>query len=207
MSSNLTTTATAAPTIHHHPLFYAQPLYYSPSPSLLTSLSDPVLAALAPLPAYWLVAGFFHLLDISNWAWLDRYRIHDSAEVASRNRASRLTVLFAVIFQQLFQTILGLLWVSESPEPADHATAMASIAHALARPLGIFDAAEAAVPLAYLLYWWLIPAVQLFVAMYAQSCYFSPLLLTLATQKIKIKKIPLGWRSTHGNTSSTARCT
>ena len=185
MSSNLTTTATAAPTIHHHPLFYAQPLYYSPSPSLLTSLSDPVLAALAPLPAYWLVAGFFHLLDISNWAWLDRYRIHDSAEVASRNRASRLTVLFAVIFQQLFQTILGLLWVSESPEPADHATAMASIAHALARPLGIFDAAEAAVPLAYLLYWWLIPAVQLFVAMYAQSCYFSPLLLTLATQKKK----------------------
>jgi len=184
MSSNLTNPT--GPTIllqqQHHPLFYAHPLYYSPSPSLLTFLSDPVLAAIAPLPAYWLVAGFFHILDISNWAWLNRYRIHDSVEVASRNRASRLAVLFAVLFQQVFQTILGLLWVSEPPEPADHATAMRSIAHALAPTLGIFNAAGAGAPLAYLIYWWLLPAVQFFVAMYAKSYYFSLLLLTLATQ-------------------------
>ena len=179
MSSNLTTPT--GPTVlqagvqqQHHPLFYAHPLYYSSSPSLLTSLSDPVLAALAPVPAYWLVSAFFHILDISNWAWLNRYRIHDSAEVATRNRASRLTVFFAVLFQQVFQSVLGLLWVSEPPEAADHAAAMRSIAHALAPTLGIFDAAGAGAPLAYLLYWWFIPAVQFFVAMYVKSLLFLP---------------------------------
>jgi len=186
LSSNLTTNV-PDPTIlkaaFQHPLFYTHPIYYSPAPSLLTSLSDPVLTAVAPLPAYWLVAGFFHILDTSNWAWPNRYRIHDSAEVASRNRASRLTVLFAVLFQQVIQTILALLWVSEPPEPADHAAALRSIAYALARPLGIVDAAGAGAPLAYLIYWWLLPAVQFFVAMYAKSFYFRLLLLTLATPK------------------------
>src|SRR5712691_572580 len=184
MSSNITTNLPDPTTgAFQHPLFYAHPIYYSPAPSLLTSLSDPVLTAIAPLPAYWLVASFFHILDTSNWAWLNRYRIHDSAEVASRNRASRLTVLFAVLFQQVLQTILALLWVSEPPERIDHAAAMRSIAYALVRPLGIVDAAGAGAPLAYLIYWWLLPAVQLFVAMYAQSFYFSLLLLTLSTQK------------------------
>jgi sphinganine C4-monooxygenase len=164
MSWNLTATATA-PTI-----FHAHPLYYSPAPSLLSSLPDPLLTVFAPVLAYWLTAGFFHILDSSNWAWLLRYRIHDSAEVASRNRASPLSVFFAVLFQQALQTILGILWISEAPERADHATAIRNIAHVLASPLGIFDAAAA--PLAYLLYWWLIPAAQLIVAMYVNFFYF-----------------------------------
>lgn len=187
MSSNLTTSV-PGPTIvqagaFQHPLFYTHPIYYTPAPSLLASFSDPVLAAVAPVPAYWLVAGFFHILDTSNWAWLNRYRIHDSAEVASRNRASRLTVLLAVLFQQVIQTILGLLWVSESPERPDHAAAMRSIAYALSRPLGIVDAAGAGAPLAYLFYWWLLPVVQFFVAMYAKSFCFTLLLTDLSHPK------------------------
>jgi sphinganine C4-monooxygenase len=189
MSSNLTANVTGPTSTilkggaFQHPLFYTHPIYYSPTPSLLASFSDPVLAAIAPFPAYWLVAGFFHILDTSNWAWLNRYRLHDSAEVASRNRASRLTVLFAVLFQQVIQTILGLLWVSEPPERVDHAAAMSSIAYALARPLGLVDAAGAVAPLAYLVYWWLLPVAQLFVAMYAKPFFVSLPLLTLATQK------------------------
>jgi sphinganine C4-monooxygenase len=156
MSSNLTATGP--------PLFYAQPFYYSSSPSLLSSFSDPVLAVLAPFIAYWVTAGIFQIFDSSNWAWLDQYRIHDSAEVASRNRASRLDVLVAVLIQQALQTALGLLWISEAPEHVDHSATIRSIAHVLVSALGIPDAAAA--QFAYLLYWWLFPAVQLFVAMY-----------------------------------------
>jgi sphinganine C4-monooxygenase len=162
MSSNLTAT---------RPLFDAHPIYYSPAPSLLTSLSDPTLTVIAPVIAYWVTSGVFHILDSSNWAWLNYYRIHDSVEVASRNRASRVAVLLAVLFQQLIQTVLGLLWVSEVSERADHATAMRSIAHTLVSSLGLFD--ETAAQYAYLLYWWLIPAAQLFVAMCVKSFFFS----------------------------------
>jgi sphinganine C4-monooxygenase len=169
MSSNLTV---AHPTIpQFHPIFHAHPIYYSPAHSLLTSLSDHILTVIAPVIAYWVTSGVFHILDSSNWAWLNRYRIHDSAEVASRNRASRLEVLLAVFVQQLIQTVLGLLWVSEVTEHTDHATAMRSIAHYLVSSLGLFD--EAAPQLAYLLYWWLIPAVQMFVAMCVKSCSIS----------------------------------
>lgn len=198
MSSNLTA---AHPTIpQFHPVFHAYPIYHSPAHSLLTPLSDHHLAVLAPVIAYWVTSGIFHILDSSNWAWLDGYRIHDSAEVASRNRASRLAVLLAVLLQQLIQTVLGLLWVSEVPEHTDHATAMRSIAHYLVSSFGLFD--EAAPQLAYLLYWWLIPAAQMFFAMCVKSCSFS-----LAADLFFIFYLKLGWCSTRGNTSSTARCT
>ncbi|KAH9981970.1 fatty acid hydroxylase superfamily-domain-containing protein [Russula compacta] len=116
-SSSYNTTTATPPTI---PIIHAHPIYYSPAPSLLSSLSDPLLAVLAPLPAYWLTSGLFHLLDLSDWRWLARYRIHDSAEVASRNRVSRLQVLRAVLLQQAIQTALGFVWVSEPPELTDH---------------------------------------------------------------------------------------
>ncbi|KAH9962572.1 fatty acid hydroxylase superfamily-domain-containing protein [Russula dissimulans] len=144
-------------------IFHSYPLYYSPAPSLLPTLSDPLLAALAPLLAYWLTSAFFHLLDSSNAPSLVRRRIHDSAEVASRNRASRLDVLRSVLFQQVFQTALAIFWISEPSQHPDHATAMRTIARALLPFLGPLD--DAAAPLAYLLYWWLIPAAQFVLAM------------------------------------------
>ncbi|KAI9511401.1 sphingosine hydroxylase [Russula earlei] len=147
-------------------IFHAHPLYYSPSPSLIPFLSDPLLAALAPLPAYWLTSGFFHILDSSTSPWLARHRIHESSEVASRNRATRLQVLRAVLFQQALQTVLGILWVSEHPQEVDHATAIRTIAHTITSSSlspSAFD--DAAATLAYTLYWWLIPAAQLLVSM------------------------------------------
>jgi sphinganine C4-monooxygenase len=45
--------------------------------------------------------GFFHFLDLSSAPWLVRRRIHDLAEVATRNRVSRAQVLRAVILQQV----------------------------------------------------------------------------------------------------------
>ncbi|KAI9511403.1 sphingosine hydroxylase [Russula earlei] len=144
-------------------IYHAYPVYYSPAPSLFPPLSDSVLAVLAPLPAYWLMSGFFHLLDCTNWAWVVRYRINPSSEVATRNRATRLEVLRAVLSQQAVQTALGVWWVTEHTQKVDHAGAMRGIAQTLASPLGAFE--DAAAPLAYFLYWWFIPTVQLFVAM------------------------------------------
>lgn len=154
-----------------HPIFHAHPFYYSNERSLIPIFPDPLLTVLAPIPAYWLTSGLFHLFDVSNWTWLERYRIHDSAEVASRNRATRRQVLGAVLFQQVVQTVLGLLWISEESERADHVAAMRGIARVLSSPSFLFGAPAALVGdaspgLAYLLHWWFIPAAQLLLAMY-----------------------------------------
>ena len=166
-SHNVTSTSLGgAP--EQHPLFHAHPIYHTPAPALLASLSDPLLAVLLPVPAYWLAAGFFHLLDCSSAPWLVRRRIHDSAEVAARNRVGRAQVLRAVVLQQVIQTVLAVLWVSEQPVFADHPAAMRSIARTLAA-FPFFsseDAAGVLAPLAYLLYWWVIPTARLLLAMY-----------------------------------------
>ena len=174
-SHNLTSStlfAAQAQEQQQHALFHARPIYHTPAPSLLSFLSDPLLAVLAPVPTYWLVSAFFHLLDCSSAPWLVRRRIHDSAEVAARNRVTRAQVLRAVVVQQVIQTVLAVLWVSEHPESADHASAMRSIVArllALFPSFGSFDeAAGVLVPLAYLLYWWVIPAAQLLLAMYVK---------------------------------------
>jgi sphinganine C4-monooxygenase len=188
---------TAAQQQQQHALFDAHPIYYSPAPSLLPALSDPLLTVLAPLPAYWLTSALFQLLDLSSAPWLRRHRIHDSAEVAARNRASRGDVFRAVVLPQILQTALALAWVSEPLARPDHPEAMRGIARALlallSSPvlglgLGAFDgaadaAADAAAatavvaPLAYVLYWWAIPAARLLLAMYVSSPHrlsFSP---------------------------------
>ena len=54
-------------------------------PSLLHVLSDPLLSVPTPVPAYWLTAAYFPILDFSNAPWLLHGRIHDSTEVVSRN--------------------------------------------------------------------------------------------------------------------------
>ena len=164
-------------TTEQHPLFQTHPIYYTPAPSLLPALSDSLLTVLAPVPAYWLTAAFFQILDLSNAPWLLRHRIHDSAEVAARNRASRLQVFRAVIVQQVLQTALALVWVSEHAARVDHVEAMRSIARTLVglSPLGASGSAATVVaPLAYLLYWWAIPAARLLLAMYVKSLLPPP---------------------------------
>jgi len=160
---------------YDHPIFHSHPFYYPQADSLIPGLSDPLLAMIAPVLVYWLTSALFHLLDISNWAWIDRYRIHDSAEVSSRNRATRPEVFRAVVLQQAIQTALGYFWLSESPERPDHPAAMRAVARALSSSLGVLSLSpsdEQAYPLlgasprlAYIFYWYFVPAAQLFLAM------------------------------------------
>ena len=190
-SSHNDTTAAAIPLLtEHHPLFHAHPIYHSSSPSLLPSLSDPLLAVLAPVPAYWLTAAFFQLLDLSNAPWLLRYRIHDSAEVASRNRASRLEVFRAVIVQQVLQTALAVWWVSEPEGRVDHVAAVRSMARIIASfPFfgSLENTAAVAAPLAYLLYWWVIPTVRMLLAMYVEFLHRGPPLSTQLLMRLFFK--------------------
>lgn len=175
--SSTSTNDTTVP--YDHPIFHSHPFYHSHADSIVPGISDPVLAVIAPFLAYWLTSALFHLLDISNWAWLDHYRLHDSAEVSSRNRATRPEVFRAVIFQQAIQTTLGYLWLSNSESP-DHSAAMRAVAATLSSSLGglfpspldeqaypLFGLFNDASPrLVYLLYWYVIPVVQIFIAMY-----------------------------------------
>jgi hypothetical protein len=72
-----------------HPIFHSHPLYYSDSRTLIPLFSDPLLAILAPLPTYWLISLLFHLFDISNWKWLEKYRIQGSVEIARGLRSAQ----------------------------------------------------------------------------------------------------------------------
>ncbi|KAF4611059.1 hypothetical protein D9613_006805 [Agrocybe pediades] len=159
--------------VHHDPLCFAHaafPFYFSPKPRLLDSFPDTSLATIAPVVAYWTLSLFFHFLDTSGWQWLDKYRIHESAEIKSRNLVTRSQVVWAVLFQQIVQTIAGLLWLSdESIHTANHAQQLRSIAVALERLSRQLGAESHPVVLARLsgfVYWWAIPAFQLLAAMF-----------------------------------------
>ncbi|KAJ6474585.1 sphingosine hydroxylase [Mycena vitilis] len=142
------------------------PWYYSYKPSLVDGVSDHHLALAAPIAAYWVLSLSFHYLDTVDWKVVDRYRIHDSAEAAARNRVSRTTVICAVIFQQVLQTALGLFWLGdEQTFVPDHAAKVAGIAHRIALVVGSREPMVSR--LAYFVYWWGIPLIQYLVAIFA----------------------------------------
>ena len=89
-------------------------IYHVDHPQLFSQMSDETLSLLAPILAYWFYSLFFYLLDTSSWRALDKYRIHESSEVVSRNAVTIKEVIIAVIFQQVIQTILGMFLMNET---------------------------------------------------------------------------------------------
>jgi len=156
------------------------PFYYSNRPSLLAGISDQTLALAAPIISFWALSLAFHLLDTSQWQWLEQYRIHESSEVRSRNRASRVQVVLAVILQQIIQSALGFFWMSPdaSSTKINHQHKMQSIASKLASAaMWVFDEHTGKYlmhshgpSLVYVVYWWGLPLVQFLFAM----CVFMP---------------------------------
>ncbi|KAG5637692.1 hypothetical protein H0H81_003608 [Sphagnurus paluster] len=151
-------------------LLAAVPFYYSFKPSLIPDVPDDYIAVAAPILAYWSLSLVFHLLDISGWKWLDKYRIHDSEEVKSRNRATRSQVIWAVLFQQLLQTLLGLFWLANQETTTHHVEEMQTLArHVLPTVqwvVGVQNVPAVLGDLVYYLYWWAIPTVQFIIAMF-----------------------------------------
>lgn len=146
------------------------PFYYSHKPSLVDNFPDHFLALASPIIAYWSLSLFFHYLDTSDWKCLDKYRIHDSAEVKSRNRATRSQVVWGVLLQQLIQTLLGLAWLSDDGADAvNHGEKMQAIAQrvgpVLSRVVGEQLVQERLGDAVYFVYWWAIPTVQFLASM------------------------------------------
>ncbi|KAF8952414.1 sphingosine hydroxylase [Flammula alnicola] len=147
------------------------PFYFSPKARLVDGVSDFILTLIAPVVAYWSLSLFFHYLDISGWKWLDKYRIHESSEVQAKNLATRTEVVWAVIFQQVIQTVLGLVWLSdESVQRINHPQELRRLA-AMIEPVLSTVLGNSMSPLvlaraADLVYWWAIPGFQLLAAMF-----------------------------------------
>lgn len=164
------------------PLSTAYPFYYFSHSTVIPGISDEATSLAAPVIAYWLLSLFFHLLDISGWKWLAQYKLHESAEVKKRNMVTKAQVIKAVLVQQAFQTLLGVLWMMDaSVQRLDHATEMQrliSVAGKALRWLVDDDLASkvmnaAGDRFAYCAYWWFIPASQLVFAAYVSFLFYT----------------------------------
>lgn len=146
------------------------PFYFSEKSRLITNVSDVVLTLVSPLVAYWVLSLFFHFLDMSEWAWLDKYRIHESKEVTSRNLATRSQVVWAVILQQVIQTAIGLIWLGEEQvHHYNHSQELERLG-AMIKPVLLVVLGSGMNPIVLVrtteaVYWWGIPALQLLAAM------------------------------------------
>lgn len=159
--------------LHKSHLSNVRPWYYEPKPQMWSAMSDFWFSVLAPVAAYWIVSGFFEILDRGDWKWLQKYKIHESSEVTSRNRATRSQVLAAVVFQQVVQITLGYFWMDstvKTEEPmSKHILQMEAIAPTVLRwletlvghRLATFLWLHKAQDIVYYIYWWAIPLVQL----------------------------------------------
>lgn len=152
------------------------PFYYTARPHLSSWITDRHLSLLAPIAIYWVLSTVFHILDTLELPYFERHRIHESATVKSRNRATFWQVIWAVIAQQIVQTIVGLMLI-DSDEVimrdevlADHVAAMGRIAPRVADVvmLAVGPATGARFlekhgqQVVNFAYWWAIPAIQLF---------------------------------------------
>ncbi len=76
-------------------------------PDLISWFPDNLLSIFAPIMAYWIVSGFFHIIDVYD-VW-PQYRLHTPAEIAQRNRATRYEVFRDVILQQVIQAVMSFV--------------------------------------------------------------------------------------------------
>jgi sphinganine C4-monooxygenase len=86
-----------------------------PLPSLLPGMSDTVLSLVLPIVAYWVISGFFHVID--TYDLMPQYRLHTPAELMKRNHATQWDVFRDVVVQQIIQTIFGISVSYLDPEP------------------------------------------------------------------------------------------
>ncbi|KAI0833784.1 sphingosine hydroxylase [Trametes gibbosa] len=168
---NTTTAATFLGADQLNYLSSQVPFYYTRDSALLNWSPDHYTALAAPVIAYWAFSLFFHILDVSEWKWLDKYRIHTSAEVESRNLVTRTQVVWAVLLQHAIQTGLGLWWIEVAPsgDQVDHVGNMLGLAPYLSSViLGVFGEkfgsqilADKGAHALYTIYWWAIPTAKI----------------------------------------------
>jgi sphinganine C4-monooxygenase len=169
--------STLLPSLTPHVLH--PPIYHTTSPSILSFISDKHLSLFAPIFLYWALSLAFYAIDLAQFPYFERLRIHESPEVLARNKATVLDVVKAVVFQQVVQTALGLCWL-ESEEDIlrrevymDHLDEMSKLAPVVGRLLVLLLGQRTAdnviqshgKDVVQWVYWWGIPAVQLLFAL------------------------------------------
>lgn len=150
------------------------PIYHLARPSIVPYFGDRYLSVVSPFVIYWVMSLIFMTLDAlaPHWPALERQRIHESAEVQRKNRVTPKEVVKAVVFQQIIQTALGLVWL-EDDDPMkgpfrDHAADLARYAGwtsrvavgVLGRDLGSRMLKASGTEVASWMYWWGVPIAQ-----------------------------------------------
>jgi sphinganine C4-monooxygenase len=161
-----------------HLLRNSHPFYYSTKPVLITGLTDAEFALALPLLAYWGLSFLFQLLDSSTAKWVEKYRIHESAEITKRNRATKLQVVLAVLGQQFIQTFMGYIFISDDAEncggsvtrhlgaiQAQVPTLQWLVRFVFGSQFGSHVWDQKAEEIVYYSYWWAKPILQFFFAM------------------------------------------
>ncbi|KAA1102598.1 hypothetical protein PGTUg99_021737 [Puccinia graminis f. sp. tritici] len=147
------------------------PLYHFHRTEIIPGMSDPLLTVIVPLVAYWAVSILFSLLDHLELPSIEKYRLHEPAEIAKRNKVSPSQVIKAVILQQLIQTALGIFYLDSSPsdvlnrnyleEMKPYASFISTLVHILLPPLHarwlLLNHGQSLVQWSY---WWGLPTLQ-----------------------------------------------
>lgn len=153
------------------PTTISYPFYHADRPDAFPGLSDKYLSLFTPVVAYWVYSLFWHFIDTSEFAFFERYRIHEPEEIKKRNRVTRSQVVYMVIVQHLLQLLLAYVWFEDEalPTELDHRQNMLWYAY------GIHKAANALLSpsianrllsvakstnLVSWIYWWGVPTAQ-----------------------------------------------
>lgn len=157
----------------------AYPFYHIPREAIFPSLSDRHLSIAAPFIVYWTLSFCFELIDRSHLAVFERHRIHTLDDTRVKNRRVGIKeVIATVLCQQVLQTALGLVWLVDD-DPADgplrdHASDIARwsvlVRKGVRKVLGTVPAGGEVEDAAAWVYWWGVPALQLFVALCVSAC-------------------------------------
>lgn len=151
------------------------PWYYTDAPRAVALASDKYMSLAIPVAVYWATSLFFFALDVLRPAWSEKFRIHEPAEIARRNRVSVARVVGMVLSQHAVQTLLGILVLVDTPhtatrrldtDPVWDVLHIADWLHAAVR----LDADRAS-RVALALYWWMIPWAQLWLGCFVMDAW------------------------------------
>jgi len=122
-------------------------------------------------------------LDFLKLPLIEKYRLHEPEEVTKRNKVTPTQVIRAVIFQQIFQTFLGVLYLEDDPIGSivnrDYLNEMKSCAFVISHLIRIILPPKHALwilarygqQITQFTYWWTVPTLQFFWASFVMDTW------------------------------------
>ncbi|WFD32868.1 sphingolipid C4-monooxygenase [Malassezia sp. CBS 17886] len=152
--------------------------YYTDAPRAWACMSDKHLSLAVPVAVYWLTSLSFHLLDVLRFSFTEQYRIHPPEQIAKRNKVGMWRVVLMVVIQHVFQTLLGLVILDDTPNDGERRLDTDPVAGTVWLHLWLRAGVALLGPVsrrldmhlvkaAVALYWWGIPWLQFWLA-----CFF-----------------------------------